>query len=108
MRTVVLTATLIATLTAGAVHAADTETAPVSKPAESDGAESEPVKCYRMIGLADNEMPIGLAVEVCAATPSAQKTFACFSTAFKHPGDGGLGLTRGLAVDLCRTIPRIR
>jgi hypothetical protein len=68
--------------------------------------KSEPVRCYRMVGLVDSGMMVGLAVELCAGSVDAAKTVECFDEAFKSSDDGGLGLNRGLAVDLCRTIPR--
>jgi hypothetical protein len=67
---------------------------------------SEPVRCYRMVGFIDTQMTVGLAVELCSGSVDAAKTVQCFDEAFKSGDDGGLGLSRGLAVDLCRTIPR--
>ena len=67
---------------------------------------TEPVKCYRMVGLLDSGMVVGLAVELCAGSIDGAKTVECFDEAFKNSDDGGLGLSRGLAVDLCRAIPR--
>jgi hypothetical protein len=100
MRTQVLAVTLVLTLAGSAAGAAE----PESKSAPT--TESEPVKCYRLLGTVDSGMSVGLAVELCAATLSAIRTIECFGQAFAHAGDGGLGLNRGLAVDLCRTIPR--
>jgi hypothetical protein len=68
--------------------------------------KAEPLRCYRMVGLVDSGMMVGLAVELCAGSVDAAKTVQCFEEAFKSSGDGGLGLSRGLAVDLCRTFPR--
>lgn len=67
---------------------------------------TEPVKCYRLVGLADSGMMVGLAVELCGGSVDSAKTVQCFADAFKSSEDGGLGLSRGLAVDLCRTISR--
>lgn len=33
---------------------------------------------------------------------SADEVTQCYEKAWAHPGDGGLGMPRGLAVDLCR------
>ena len=133
MRTKILAAALVFTL---AVHAFAAEpgakpeskenslTKPEAKPeTELDGetkaklkefeaklnellGATEPVKCYRMVGLVDSGMNVGLAVELCGGSVDGAKTLQCFEEAFKNSDDGGLGLNRGLAVDLCRTIPR--
>ena len=67
---------------------------------------SEPTKCYRLIGESGLEVPVGLAVELCAGTVAAAKTIACFIESWGPSANNGLGLPLGLAVDLCRTIPR--
>jgi hypothetical protein len=64
----------------------------------------EPVKCYMLLSASSFEMPRGLAVDLCAGTPSAEVTLKCFIAAYMHSDDGGLGLVRGQAVNLCRTI----
>lgn len=58
----------------------------------------EPIKCYGFIGdiTGDKEMPVGLAVQLCAGTKNAKATLACYKMAF-----GALGLNRGLAIELC-------
>jgi hypothetical protein len=110
----VFVAALAFTLAGGHALSAEPEaklTEPEAKSAEEPKMpqnQSEPVKCMRLIGIIDDEMPMGLAVELCAATPKATKTFDCYMEAFMPSSAGGLGLTRGLAVDLCRTIPRER
>ena len=83
--------------------AAEPEAKPESKPQEPT---PEPVLCYRLLTRAGLEITVGLAVELCAATRDAAATVACFTQAWAHPANGGLGLNRGQAVDLCRTIPR--
>lgn len=94
-------ATLLAvTFAGGLALAAEPETPKV--PAGS----SEPTKCYRLVAESGLEISLGQTVELCAATVSAVKTFACFIEAWSHSGNNGLGLPLGLAVDLCRTIPR--
>lgn len=65
-------------------------------------SKSEPTLCYRLIAERGN-MTVGLTVELCSGTTNAQVTVACFDDAFAHPDDGGLGLNRGLAVDLCKS-----
>jgi hypothetical protein len=112
MRTRAFLAALTLTLAGGYAAAAEPEAKPVESEAKSAEEskmpqnQSEPVKCMRLIGIIDDEMPLGLAVEVCAATPKATKTIDCYAEAFWSKDMGGLGLPRGLAIDLCRTIPR--
>jgi len=106
-------ALVLASVGAPRALAADPEKKPSAEPRSEDGPQvpkslSEPVKCYKLIGLADEEMTVGLAVEVCAATPNAIRTVDCYASAFMPAEAGGLGLPRGVAIDLCRTIPRER
>lgn len=84
--------------------AAEPETTPAT---ETRGPLPEPILCYRLLTSTGLEITVGQAVEVCAATRDAAATVACFAAAWGHPANGGLGLNRGLAVDLCRTIPRM-
>ena len=42
------------------------------------------------------------AIFLCAQPALADEVTECFQRAWAHPGDGGLGMPRGLAVDLCR------
>ncbi len=58
----------------------------------------EPIKCYSFLGeiTGDKEMPVGLAVELCAGTKNAKATLVCYKMAFE-----ALELTRGLAIELC-------
>jgi hypothetical protein len=80
---------------------------PVVEPlAEAPEPIPEAILCYRLLTSTGLEITVGQAVEVCAATRDAAATVACFAAAWGHPANGGLGLSRGLAVDLCRTIPR--
>ena len=65
-------------------------------------AKSEPTLCYRMLSV-KGDMTVGLAVELCSGTTDALKTVACYEEAFGHPENDGLGLPRGLAVDLCKS-----
>jgi hypothetical protein len=64
---------------------------------------SEPTTCFRLVGLIDESITVGLAVELCGGTTDAKATLACFDEAFGAPHEGGLGLTRGQATWLCRT-----
>lgn len=64
---------------------------------------SEPVMCYRLVGAVDSGMTVGLGVELCSGTTNAIATLSCFREAFGAIKDGGLGLNRGLAVQLCKT-----
>ena len=105
MRVKTLAAALVLTLVSGVARAAE----PAPKPGgelEIPAGSSEPTKCFRLIADSGLEVPIGLAVELCAGSVSATKTFACFIEAWGPPSGNGLGLMLGLAVDLCRTIPR--
>lgn len=80
---------------------------PEGKPiAEAQEPIPEPILCYRLLTRTGLEITVGQAVELCAATRDAAATVACFAAAWGHPDNGGLGLNRGQAVDLCRTIPR--
>lgn len=132
MRTRILAAALMFTLAGSPAFAAEPATKPESKENSSTKPEAkpeldaetkaklkefeaklnellgatEPVKCYRMVGLVDSEMMVGLAVGLCGGSVDGAKTVQCFEEAFRKSDDGGLGLNRGLAVDLCRTIPR--
>jgi hypothetical protein len=58
----------------------------------------EPIKCYGFLGdiTGDKEMPVGLAVQLCAGTKDAKATLACYAMAFR-----ALELNRGLAIELC-------
>lgn len=58
----------------------------------------EPIKCFTFLGdiTGDGEMPIGLAVQLCAGTKNARDTLACYKIAFES-----LKLNRGLAIELC-------
>jgi hypothetical protein len=81
---------------------------PDTKPkTEAPGPIPEPILCYRLLTSTGLEITVGQAVELCAGTRDAAATVACFAAAWGHPADGGLGLNRGQAVDLCRTIPRM-
>lgn len=68
-----------------------------------DLGSSEPLLCYRAVGAVDDEISVGLAVRLCSGTTSAVKTVACYAVAFGTASSGGLGLPRGLAIDLCRS-----
>jgi len=58
----------------------------------------EPIKCYALLGdiTGDKEMTVGLGVQLCAGTKDAKATLLCYKVAFE-----ALGLSRGLAVELC-------
>jgi hypothetical protein len=44
----------------------------------------------------DENMPVGLAVQLCAGTKNAKATLLCYKVAFEV-----LQLNRGLAIELC-------
>jgi len=58
----------------------------------------EPIKCYSFLGdiTGDKEMPVGLAIQLCAGTKNAKVTLVCYKMAFE-----ALKLNRGLAIELC-------
>lgn len=58
----------------------------------------EPIKCYSFVDdmTGDKEMPVGLAVQLCAGTKNAKATLGCYKIAFEK-----LELNRGLAIELC-------
>jgi hypothetical protein len=58
----------------------------------------EPIKCYSFVGdmTGDENMPVGLAVQLCAGTKNAKATLLCYKVAFEV-----LQLNRGLAIELC-------
>jgi hypothetical protein len=107
MRTKAPIALLFAVFSGGAVLAAEPEAMPAEdkKPKVEEALSPDPVQCYRLVGVVES-VPIGQAVELCAGSIDSFKTVKCFQEAYRHPDDGGLGLPLGLAVDLCRAIPR--
>ena len=105
MRTKILAAALVFTLASGATRAAEPEPKP-SGELKIPAGTSEPTKCFRLIAKSGLEVPVGPGIELCAGSVSAAKTFACFIEAWGPSTSNGLGLPLGLAVDLCRTIPR--
>jgi len=105
MRTKILAAVFVVTLAGGAAWAAGPEPKPSGELKIPAGA-SEPTKCFRLIAESGLEVPVGPVIELCAGSVSAEETFACFIEAWGPPTSGGLGLILGLAVDLCRTMPR--
>jgi hypothetical protein len=101
MRIRLFAMSLALTFAGGLALAAEPETQP-----QIPAGTSEPTKCYRLMAESGLEVPVGQAVELCAGTVAAVKTYACFIEAWGPSANNGLGLTLGLAVDLCRTIPR--
>lgn len=86
---------------AGFASADDTTDKPPIRSKDLLGV-SEPGKCYRTVGLFDGQMTVGLAIDLCGGTTDAAATLTCYIEAFGSEDTGGLGLTRGGAVDLCR------
>lgn len=94
--------TALLTLVAGVAAAADEPTA--ATPSEPETPPSaEPIKCYRGVGRFDSGITVGLSIELCSGTTNAMATLSCFDEAYAPPAYGGLGLTRGQAIWLCRT-----
>ena len=44
----------------------------------------------------------GEAIKLCSGTTNAAETLRCYMKAFNTLEDGGLGLTRGFAINLCK------
>jgi hypothetical protein len=63
---------------------------------------SEPTTCYRLIASSGLEIQVGFAIDVCGGSRDGAATAKCFVEAWSRREDGGLGLTLGQAVDLCR------
>lgn len=101
MRIRLIAMSLALTFAGGLALAAEPETQP-----EIPAGTSEPTKCYRLLAETGLEVPVGIAIDLCAGTVAAEKTFACFIESWGPPANNGLGLPLGLAVDLCRAIPR--
>jgi hypothetical protein len=68
----------------------------------SDLPKSEPILCYRTLGELDKEIMVGLAVKLCGGTRDAAATLSCYAMASVPIEQGGLGLVRAMAIDLCR------
>ena len=85
-------------LASGTALCAESVTEDVGIDAEALKDVPEPIKCYSFLGdiTGDKEMPVGLAVRLCAGTKNAAATLVCYKMAFE-----ALELTRGLAIDLC-------
>jgi hypothetical protein len=85
---------------------------PVARPAPNmkiEPDDAEPVKCFKLAWESEGKgglgLPMGMAVDLCGGTRSAQETLKCFDKAYAHRGNDGLGLPLGMAVRLCRTNP---
>jgi hypothetical protein len=75
----------------------------VSAAEEDVGAfEAPPITCY---ALAWNALGLttGQAIKLCSGTADAPKTITCFIKAYGTAEEDGLGLTKGFAVNLCKT-----
>ena len=102
VRTRILAAAFALSVACAAVSAAEPK--PGDEPMIPAGA-SEPTKCFRLIAEMGLEIPVGIVIDLCAGSVSAEKTVACLIEAWGPTESGGLGLMLGLAVDLCRTLP---
>jgi hypothetical protein len=85
-------------LVSGTVHSAESTKGNISIDDKSLKDVPEPIKCLSFLAdiTGDNEMPIGLAVKLCAGTKNAKATLVCYKMAFE-----ALKLNRGLAIELC-------
>jgi hypothetical protein len=85
-------------LASGTVLSAEPKKENISIDDKSLNDLPEPIKCYTFTSeiTGDKEMPVGLAVELCAGTKNAKATLVCYKIAFEK-----LELNRGLAVELC-------
>jgi hypothetical protein len=66
------------------------------------GKPTEPYICMKALGELGLEVPLGMAVDLCAGSTDAEKTLRCFLQAWAPRDADGLGLTLGQAVRLCR------
>jgi hypothetical protein len=66
---------------------------------------SEPSHCYEaaFVALALGAGADGVAVKLCSGTTDASKTIECFMKAHGRKKYGGLGLTKGWAINLCKS-----
>jgi hypothetical protein len=66
---------------------------------------SEPSDCYEAAFdvLALGAGADGVAVKLCSGTTDASKTIECFMKAHGRKENGGLGLTKGWAMNLCKS-----
>lgn len=105
MRTKVFLVALALTLVGASALAAEPSEKPKAeaKVKLSDLPKSEPIMCYRTLGELDKEIMAGLAVKLCAGTRDAAATLSCYAMASVPIEQGGLGLVRGMAIDLCRS-----
>ena len=55
----------------------------------------EPVKCYSLVTNVYNQIPRGIAIDLCAGSTNAKDTVSCYGKAADR------GLNRGLATTLC-------
>jgi hypothetical protein len=69
--------------------------------------KSEPASCYVAVALlmekVKGEITVGQSIELCGGTTDAMKTVRCYAEAWAHTDNGGLGLTAGQAIALCKT-----
>jgi len=77
MRAKILAAAFVVTLASGAARATEPEPK-ASGELKIPSGTSEPTKCFRLIAESGLEVPVGPAIELCAGSVSAEKTFACF------------------------------
>jgi hypothetical protein len=63
---------------------------------------SEPTKCYRLLANSGLEISVGIALDACGGSIDGPKTVACLVEAWSPRDQGGLALTVGQGVDLCR------
>ena len=66
---------------------------------------SEPSDCYEsaLDALTLGAGAEGVAVKLCSGTTDAHKTIECFMKAHGPIKNGGLGLTKGWAINLCKS-----
>lgn len=63
---------------------------------------SEPTKCFRLLSASGLNLTVGIALDACGGSLDGGKTVACLIEAWASRELGGLGLTVGQGVDLCR------
>lgn len=63
---------------------------------------SEPTRCYRLLANSGLELTVGIVLDACGGSVDGEKTVKCLIEAWSSREMGGLGLTIGQGVDLCR------
>ena len=98
-RSALVIAAAVLTIAAGAASADDSNQSSPTQSVPMGG--TEPTKCYRLFEAPG--LTVGQAIDLCSGTTDARATLRCFYEAWGTTQEGGLGLTAGQAIRLCRT-----